>query len=115
MKKWAVAALVFLCSCSSFIKDEHIAGLKGYESARYVMKQNAGREDAPLRKGEVVSLIVMTGGDFIKVYAYPVAVDFLKAERVLILFLFDEDFKDKAFDKQDFEERLFQLVDVRRQ
>ncbi|HSV96974.1 MAG TPA: hypothetical protein VLM75_08580 [Spirochaetota bacterium] len=114
MKKWAVAALVFLCSCSSFIKDEHVAGLRGYESDRYVMKQNAGREEAPLKKGEVVNIIITTGSDFIKVHAHPVSIDFLKAERVLILFLFDDDFKDKAYDKQYFEERLFQLVDVQR-
>ncbi len=114
MKRWAVAALVLLCSCSSFIREEHAAGLKAYETGRYIMKQNAGREDAPLRKGEVVNLIVQAGGDFIKVYAYPASVDFLKAERVLILFLFDDDFKNKVFDKQYFEERLYQLVDAQK-
>ncbi len=114
MKKWAVAALVFICSCSSFIKDEQIEGFKAYESAQYTMKQDAGREEAPLKKGEIVKLIIQTGGDFIKVYAYPVSVDYLKAERVLILFLFEDDFKDKAFDRQYFEERLNQLAEERK-
>ena len=50
MKRWAVAALVLVCSCSSFIREERRQ--EGYEEGRYVMKQNAGREDAPLRKGE---------------------------------------------------------------
>ncbi len=112
MKRWALVALLFISSCSTFIRDEHMAGLKKYESARYVMKKDAGREEAPLKKGEAVNLMILTGGDFIKVYAYPASVDYLKAERVLILFLFDEDFKDKAFDEQYFEERLYQIVDV---
>jgi len=114
MKRWAGAALVLGGAGPSFIKEEHAAGLKAYETGRYIMKQHAGREDAPLRKGEVVNLIVQTGGDFIKVYAYPASVDFLKAERVLILFLFDDDFKNKVFDKQYFEERLYQLVDAQK-
>jgi len=33
---------------------------------------------------------------------------------VLILFLFDDDFKNKVFDKQYFEERLYQLVDAQK-
>ena len=112
MKKWALVALVFICSCSTFIRDEHMTGLKKYESTRYVMKKDVGKEEAPLRKGEAVNLMILTGGDFVKVYAYAASTDYLKAERVLILFLFDEDFKDKAFDMRYFEERLYQIVDV---
>lgn len=114
MKRWALAAFVLVCSCSSFVKEEHLAGLKAYETGRYVLKQDVGKADAPLRKGEVVNLIVETGGDFIKVYAYSASVDFLKADRVLVLFLFDDDFKDKVFDIQYFEERLYQLVDAQK-
>lgn len=114
MKRWALAALVLVCSCSSFLKKEHIEGLKVYEEGQYVMKQDAGPEESSLRKGTTVRLIVQTGGDFLKVYAYSASVDFLKADRVLILFLLDDDFQDKVFDKRYFEERLYRLVEARK-
>ena len=57
---------------------------------------------------------MQTGGDFLKVYAYSASVDFLKADRVLILFLLDDDFQDKVFDKRYFEERLYRLVEARK-
>lgn len=75
-----------------------------------VMKKDVERDNIRLDKGQKVKLHLLTNDDSIRVYAYSADVDFLKSRRLLILQLFDDDFKDSRFDKKFFMEKLSEVV-----
>ncbi len=109
----ATAALVFLFSCGSFIKKTDIPQLKEYEKKEYTLKQDVSQAEVALKKGQRVRLHVITGDDMVKVYCFAADLDILKADRVLILYLFEDDFPKKELDLKFFEEKLFAIVETR--
>lgn len=100
-------------SCASFLKDRDVASLKEYEQKIYTLKKDVGEGEHFLPKGRVVKIFLKTTGDYIKVYCYPPEVEFVRAPRVLMLYLFEDDFDKKLFDRKRFEDRLFGLVDLK--
>ncbi len=100
-----------ITSCGKFIKDEEVNLLKGYETGEYKLKKDVSRDDIQLKKGDIVKLIVKTGDDSIRIYCYSVKEEILKAERILILYVFEDDFTGEIFDIGVFETRLFETVE----
>lgn len=94
--------LVFLClfaaSCSSFMTSEQEDSLRELESYEYIMRKAVAVEKRSLAKNQAVKLNIAHGDDYIKVYAYPASIDVLKADSVLIVYLFEEDFPGVKFD-----------------
>lgn len=111
----ALLALLVFASCSSFIKKEELPLLREYEKNEYVMKQDIKHGEFVAAKGQAVKLIVATGSEYIKVYAYPSDKEMLKADRVLILYLFEEDFPDGRFNAKFLEEKLALLAEPKPQ
>jgi type II secretion system-associated lipoprotein len=95
-----------LLACSSFITKSEESLLKERENNVYVLKKDMESENKKLKKGDVVKIIVSTGYTWIKVYAYPVKMDRLKADRFLLLYLFEDEFPEKKFIVDLFNERL---------
>jgi type II secretion system-associated lipoprotein len=109
LKFISLIVIVFIwlsASCASFFKDDQLNALKKLEENVYVLKADAGEGSRLLRKGDRVKLFVATGKDFIKIYCYPADSDLLKAERTLIVYLFDEDFENKKIDVNRVHEEL---------
>ena len=104
-----ICILIFV-SCASFLKDDDVLNLKGYEKDTYTLKEDIGEGNRLIKEGDKVKLLVITGDDFIKVYCYPANIDFVKAERTLLLYLFEDDFEGELFDITVFEEKLFNKV-----
>lgn len=100
------AIALLLVSCTPFLAKESLPQLRSYEKSIYVLKQDAVHRDYSLKKGQRVRLHLVTGSDFIKVYCYSADTHILKAERILVLYLFDSDFPKKIFDPGFFEEKL---------
>lgn len=103
-------AIFLVSSCSSFIKEEEMATLKGYENSTYTLMKDAGEGQHLLKKGEKVKIHIVTSDESIKVYCYPKDVSFLKSKRILTLYLFDADFEKKIFDNNIFQKHLFSVV-----
>lgn len=101
----------FISSCASFLKDEDITRIKSYEKGKYILQKELEEGEILLKKGEEISLYIRTSDNFIKVYCYPSTIDFLKAERTLILYLFEDDFSNNEFDIIYFENTLFNLIE----
>ncbi len=74
------------------------------------MLKEIKHNDHLLAKGEKVKLHLRTNDSSIKVYAYPSSVDFLKANRVLVLQMFSEDFKQHIYVKEVFDKKLNNYV-----
>ena len=102
---------VMITSCGKFIKDEEVGLLKTCETQEYKLKKDINRDDFQLKKGDAVKLIVKTGDETIKVYCYSSKEDFMKAERILILYLFEDDFVKERFDIGIFETKLYDIVE----
>lgn len=103
--------ILFLTSCATdIIRDEELPILKEYEVRKYSLLQDVGEGKKSLKIGEKVKLYIVTSDDFIKVYCYPGTIEFLKSERTLILYLFQDDFEEKRFDADIFEEKLFKII-----
>lgn len=112
MRRGLSAALItlMLTSCATFIEEEEIDRLKEYEDKLYTIKDDVTVGKYSLHKGQQIKLLIKVGDDSIKVYGYSAAKGFLKADRVLILYLFDDNFKNSRYDKMIFEKKLYTLV-----
>lgn len=108
-----LAPAILLTACDVFLKRAELDTLKKKEGKVYTLRKDIEIDGRKLRKGEDVRLIVSSGGDWVKVHAYPARADALKADRFLLLYLFDDDFKGKKFDAQYFYERLNEVIGER--
>ena len=102
--------IALFLSCSTLVKDRYLPALSDMEKPVYVMKNDVKIDDRILRKGQRVRLIISSDDEWIKVHGYAVETDALKAERVLLLFLFEDDFKDEEFDMKHFQDKLSEIV-----
>ena len=105
MKRSRIIFTVGLCallSCASFLRKVDAARIKHHEKRDYVLTQDVTQGEMTLKKGERVKLYIITGDDNIKVYCYSAQSEFLKANRVLILYLFEDDFNGNRFDVKTF-------------
>ena len=102
--------ILFIFSCASFIKEEEIMILKEYEKGIYLLKKQVGEGKGILKKSQKVKIYIKTSDEAIKVYCYPSNIDFVKADRTLILYLFEDDFNNE-FDIKLFDERLFKVIE----
>jgi type II secretion system-associated lipoprotein len=98
-------------SCASFLEKKQIKALKLYESKNYILKQDTKFREPSLKKGQEVKVYIITGKDFVKVYCYPASTSFLKSDRTLLLYLFEDDFEKKKFNSQAFEDKLYSLAE----
>jgi type II secretion system-associated lipoprotein len=106
----ALIFAVFLSSCTSFIKKDEEFQIKGFENAEYVLLEDTGEDDRYIRKGEKVKVYIIVGDDYIKVFCYSSKLDFVKAKRTLIVYLFKEDFEKAKFSMDYFKQKLFSKV-----
>jgi hypothetical protein len=90
--------------------DEQEQDLLSLDGKTATMKKDYARDNLRLDKGQKVKLHLIIKDDSIRVYAYPTEVEFLKSKRLLVLHLFDEDFKDSRFHKPYFLEKLNEVV-----
>ena len=103
-------SVLLAAACDVFIDKGHVGPLKEREQGVYIMKQDVEVDGRLLKKGEEVRLLLSTSKDWIKVYAYPAKTDSLKAERLLVLYLFRDDFERKKFDPDFFAGQLRAVV-----
>ncbi len=101
-----LVAALFATACDVFIEKNYVDFLKQKEKGVYLMKKDVEADGKLLKKGAAVRLLVVTSKEWIKVYAYPERIDPLKAERLLVLYLFADDFEKKKFDPDFFTGRL---------
>jgi type II secretion system-associated lipoprotein len=110
VKIFFVSALLLLFSCTTFLLEENIENLKKLENSTYTLKQEVIIDNKKLEKGQRVKLHIKTNDNSVRVYAYPADTDFLKSHRLLVLQMFDADFKNDQFDKAVFREKLFNVI-----
>jgi type II secretion system-associated lipoprotein len=104
-----ISTLLFF-ACSSFIKKEEEPKVKEFEKGEYSLLQDAGEGDRFIKKGEKVKLYIIIGDNYIKVFCYSSKIDFVKAQRALLLYVFEEDFEKSKFSLDYFKEKLFSKI-----
>jgi len=97
--------LLSLFSCASFITKPEEKLLMEKENNVYILKKDIDIESKKLKKGDEVRIIIKTGRDWLKVYAYPAGVEKLKAQRYLLVYLFEDEFFNKQFNFELFNEK----------
>jgi len=93
-----VTVFLFFTSCKTFILDENIASLKNMESREYILKEDIKSGNRSLKKGDKIKITIGTGKEWVKVHGFPAKGEPLKVDKVLILYMFSEDFPDEKFD-----------------
>ena len=104
--------LMFVLACSFMPRKERDA-LSAYEKGTYIAQQDIvinAESGIYLRKGSAVTLKIATGTDWVKVYGFDAAKDPLTAPQVLILYMFDTDFKNEKFNMAEFSAALDALM-----
>ncbi len=89
--------------------------LKVYETSGespvdYIMLKDVTVNDLTLASGTRVRIVIASGDDWVKVYAYRSEEDLLKSIRILVLLMFDDDFPEKQFDQAKFDEELAKVI-----
>jgi type II secretion system-associated lipoprotein len=93
-------------SCSSFIIDSDYASLRELEAYTYVLQKDVlNNREVVMKKGSVVKVVLKSDSTWVKVYAYPAEEDTLVSTRSLILFIFDDEFPDKLFKREFFDQK----------
>lgn len=118
MKRFTLSLLVMLAAfgwvaCTNlqgFVADDAFQALKEKEGLTYVLKKDVRVNERSLKKGREIRLVFAVGSDWIKVLGYPAEVPRLKADLVLLLYLFEEDFPGGKFDMTVFMKKLDQIV-----
>jgi type II secretion system-associated lipoprotein len=105
-----IAAILMISSCSTFMLDEEVAGLKKYEGRIYILKKEHTQGDQTLKKDQKIRIVIKPGKESIRVYGYDASAAILKSSRVLILYLFNDDFTNKRFDSKTFESKFYSVV-----
>ncbi len=108
-----IAGLLFFASCDVFVQKGNVDALKAYEKKIYVMKKDIDIEGKKLKKGDDVRIVITAGKEWVKVHAFPARANDLKADRLLILYLFDDDFERRKFNMNFFKEQLDAVVATR--
>lgn len=110
MKKFFAAVLVFsaafIFAGCAFMQKKDRAVLEELGRGEYVMLADVevnAETGAVLRKGDTVTLKIVTGTEWVKVYGYNTALPAVSAPQVLILYMFSTDFKDEKFSMTEFE------------
>jgi type II secretion system-associated lipoprotein len=104
------AFLFMMAACDLFVNKADIDLLKEKEKKIYILKKDIDIEGKKLKKGDPVRIVIVPAREWIKVLAYPAKANDLKADRLLILYLFDDDFQQKQFNLKAFEEQLNAVV-----
>ena len=63
-----------------------------------------------LKKDQEVKIIVSYTDDWIKIEAYNSGEDKLTAERVRLIYLFEDDFKDDTFDFKVYQKKIMEII-----
>lgn len=100
-------------ACASFVEDEDMPVLKKLEDNIYVLKKDINISGQLVPKGREVKVVIVAGDDWLKVYSYPADADKLKAKRTLILYVFEEDFKEEKYSYEVFEKKLSEIADIK--
>jgi len=109
MKK-LLALCLLVVSCSTFATKKDDVMLNELEQYTYVMLKDVNVEQRNLAKKQAVKILIARGEDSIKVYAYEASVDILKSERILILYMFIDDFPGEKFDFDVFSRSLNEFI-----
>lgn len=109
-----VVASLFL-GCSSFVKENEHEVLRSYEKSnggdvRYTLLKNIEINKVKVKKGTSVKVILIADEDWIKVYVYKSGEDILKSKRFLVLYLFEDDFPKKKFDRKFFRSKFNEVL-----
>ena len=104
---------LFILSCASFVEKSEVNLLKELEKTEYRLKKDVVSGDKTLKKGSSINIKFNVGKEWIKVYGYLKNVDPLKAEHVLILYVFEDEFsKKKGFEMAIFKNRLNEFISI---
>ncbi len=106
-----LAGVLFSAGCSSFVPEEDSERISlKYQAGEFVLLEDINRNNLVFSKGSVVKLLVVTGDDWVKIYAYNSNEELLASTRFLLLYLFEDDFTDKKFNQEFLDGELLKIV-----
>jgi type II secretion system-associated lipoprotein len=109
-KLMVILFLAAITGCATMIDQVHRPKIDEFEKKAYTLLNEEAVIGEPFKKGTLVKLVIISGGDWVKVYAYNSKEDVLNAKRSLILYLFKEDFPTQKFEMKVLEKKLFEKV-----
>lgn len=102
---------LFITGCSSFVPDEDSESITlKYQAGEYVLLEDINRNNVIFSKGSIVKLLVVTGDEWVKIYAYNSDEELLSSTRFLLLYLFEGDFPDEEFSQDVLDAELLKVV-----
>lgn len=109
--KILIFAVLLITGCSTFIPDAESNKLSlKYQAGEYVLLSDLSRNKITFPKNSILKLLVTTGKDWIKIYAYNSNEELLLSRRLLLLYMFETDFPDEKFSQQYLDAELSKLV-----
>ncbi len=110
IKLTVVLFLASVTGCATMIEAVHKTKIDEFEKKTYTLLNEEAVVGEPFKKGTTVKLVIISGSDWVKVYAYNSSEDVLNAKRSLILYLFKDDFPTQKFELKVLEKKLSEKV-----
>lgn len=113
------AAVILLCAavlCApgcEFLQKKDRDAIQEMGKGEYVMLADVEvnpERNVVLRKGDMVTLKIVSGTEWVKVYGYNTALEPVSAPQVLILYMYSTDFNGEKFSMPAFEEAFYKLL-----
>ena len=102
---------MLITGCSSFVPDDDTEKITlKYQAGEYVLLEDLNRNNVIFSKGSIVKLLVVTGDEWVKIYAYNSDEELLSSTRFLLLYLFEGDFPDEEFSQEVLDAELLKVV-----
>jgi len=106
-----LAGFLLITGCSTFIRDEDSQKITlQYQAGEYILLQDVVRNNVTYPKNSELKLLVVTGDDWLKIYAYNSGEELLNSKRFLLLYMFKGDFPDKKFSQEILDLELSKMV-----
>ncbi len=114
MKKLIFILICFLfASCSSFYSRDDEVWLSELEKDTRVMVKDVTVEKRHLSVKQKVRLKAVHNQDCIRIYAFPAETDPLKADMVLLVYMFTDDFPEDSFSRETVEEKINEFAVIK--
>lgn len=106
-----ILILSVMAGCTSFMIPGDAESLKPLEQGTYQIKKDIINNGLiSLEANTVVRLVLEVKDSWIKVYAYRAGEDLLVADRYLAIYLFQDDFPNKKFNREDFDKKFNEFL-----
>ena len=106
----SICIVISLFNCDEFISEQDEQLMKNYEAKTFVIKKKITVNEKSFNKGQRVRINFTVDKESIRVRGRDARTNPLKADNLLLIYVFKEDFPNEKFDKSFFFDKFNEIL-----